>query len=69
MTVTSETNEIAVLCSKQAIRHLCSVLNCSKKQYSAPIAYQCTRPWRDNLSNDSLPYEAYLPIVDQIHRD
>jgi len=35
-----ETSEIATLCSKQAQRHLCSVLSCSKNS-SVPTARQC----------------------------
>jgi len=51
MTMTSETSEIATLCSKQGQRHICSVLTCSKKHFILWLFY-------DNVC---------LPIVVQIY--
>jgi len=46
-----ETNEIAVLCSKQAQRHICSVLTCSKKYFISCLLHA----------------NVCLPTVEQIH--
>ena len=47
-----ETSEIAVLCSKQAQRHICSVFTCSKKNFIPCLLHA----------------NAWLSIVAQIHR-
>jgi len=46
-------SEITVLCSKQAQRHLCSVLFCSEKRLIRCLLHAYLR----------------LPIVEQIHTD